>query len=101
MSDGKEVKRFWPRVNESGAVFMDQEHDGGYVKYTDHIRSIAELRAEVERLKIAVVQINHGGGYYSLHKAVFQEGHPGCDGIVIHAGEELAAFQKEESKDND
>ena len=72
MSDGKEVRRYWPRVNDSGAVFMDEDFDGGYVEFTYHDRrmvknsqlqreaydairerdkQIAELRAEVEDLK--------------------------------------------------
>lgn len=72
MSDGKEVRWYWFRVNDSGAVFMDEDFDGGYVEFTYHDREmaknsqlqreaydairerdkqIAELRAEVERLR--------------------------------------------------
>jgi hypothetical protein len=47
------------------------------------------LKAENERLRAAVVQLNHGDGYYSHHSAILQNDHPGFDGYVIHIGSQV------------
>lgn len=60
----------------------------------DNKRLISELIREknkVEKLLGAVVQVNHGDGYYSHHKAIFQYDHPGQSRVVIHAGEQFEA----------
>ena len=55
------------------------------------LQALRESQAREAKLREAVIQINHGDGYYSHHKAIFQDGHPGTDRMVIHAGEQFEA----------
>lgn len=70
------------KVIENPDVYLED-----LVTVLDHI---SDLERENALIKSAVVQVNHGDSYFSLHKSIWQiKGHIGHNGPIIQIGEQI------------